>query len=172
MSSTRSRREFLKTLGVGGVGLLPAARLLAQTTGRANPRRIDVHHHFRTPFITDGPNRNWTPTASLEQMEKHGIATAMLSHPGDGGLFDGTEKGRALARKVNEFGAKVVSDNPKRFGLLAVLPFRDVEGSVREIEYALDTLKADGFGITSNNGEVWPGDPSLKNLRFIKTINH
>lgn len=45
--------------------------------------------------------------------------------------------------------------------MLAVLPFRDVEGSIREIDYALGTLKADGFGITSNNGEVWPGDPSL-----------
>lgn len=98
---------------------------------------------------------------SLEQMDKHGIAFAMLSHPGDGGLFDGTEKGRALAHKVNEFGAKVVSDHPTRFGLFAVIPFRDVEGSVREIDYALDTLKADGFGITSNNGEKWPGDPAL-----------
>jgi predicted TIM-barrel fold metal-dependent hydrolase len=163
MNTSRSRRDFLKTLAAAGVGFFPTARLLAQSTraGRANPGRIDVHHHFQTPFITGGPNRNWTPAASLEQMEKHGIATAMLSHPGDGGLFDGTENGRALARKVNEFGAKIVSDNPKRFGLLAVLPFRDVEGSVREIEYALDTLKADGFGITSNNGEVWPGDPDL-----------
>ncbi|PYR83474.1 MAG: hypothetical protein DMG19_19040 [Acidobacteria bacterium] len=87
---------------------------------------------------------------------------------GIGGLFDANEKARALARKVNEIGAKIVSDNPKRFGLLAVMPFRDVEGSIREIEYVLETLKADGFG----NGEVWPGDPSLKNLRFIKTINH
>jgi len=162
--NTRSRREVLKTLAAAGVGLGPAARLLAQTarpvTG-ATARRIDVHHHFQAPFESSGPNRNWTPAKSLEQMDKFGIATAMLSHPGDNGLFDGTEKGRAIARKINEAGAKMVSDNPKRFGLLAVLPFRDVEGTIQEINYALDTLKADGFQITSNNGEQWPGDPDL-----------
>ena len=159
-----SRREFLKTMAAAGAGLLPGCGLLAQSArqaGRNNSGRIDVHHHFQTPELTGGPARGWTPARSLEQMDKYGIATALLSHPGDGGLFDANEKARALARKVNEIGAKIVSDNPKRFGLLAVMPFRDVEGSIREIEYALETLKADGFGITSNNGDVWPGDPSL-----------
>jgi 6-methylsalicylate decarboxylase len=154
-----SRRHLLTTLAAAGAGtLLERTRLAAQTRGSG---RIDVHHHFQTPSLTGGPDRNWTPARSLEQMDRHGIATALLSHPGDGGLFGGDEKARALARKVNEVGAKIVSDNPRRFGLLAVLPMRDVEGSLKEIEYALDTLKADGFGITSNNGEKWPGDPSL-----------
>jgi len=38
-----------------------------------------------------------------------------------------------LARKVNEIGARIVSDNPKRFGLLAVMPFRDVEGNAERL---------------------------------------
>ena len=160
-----SRRDLLKAVAAAGTGaILPAGVLSAQNSRQSadtNPRRIDVHHHFATPSLTPGPIQEWSPAQSLEQMDKYGIATAMLSHPGDGGLFDGTEKARTLARKVNEFGAKVVSDYPGRFGLLAVIPFRDVDGSVKEIEYALDTLKADGFGITSNNGEKWPGDPAL-----------
>src|SRR5437867_4436520 len=132
--NTRSRRDFLKALAAAGAGLLPAGGLLAQTArqaGRGNPGRIDVHHHFQTPSLTGGPDRDWTPARSLEQMDKHGIATALLSHPGDGGLFEANEKARALARKVNEIGAKIVSDNPKRFGLLAVMPFREDRKSTR-----------------------------------------
>jgi 6-methylsalicylate decarboxylase len=163
--SSIARRDLLKAFGAAGsAAIFSKGALTAQSSpsgSGTNPRRIDVHHHFETPSLTGGPNAHWSPAKSLEQMNKFGIATAMLSHPGDGGLFDGTEKGRTLARKVNEFGAEIVSDNPGRFGLLAVIPFRDVEGSVKEIEYALDTLKADGFGITSNNGEKWPGDPAL-----------
>jgi predicted TIM-barrel fold metal-dependent hydrolase len=163
--ASTSRRDLLKAVAAAGAGaLLPAGALFAQNsrkTAGTNPSRIDVHHHFATPSLTPGPIQQWTPTMSLEEMDKYGVSTALLSHPGDGGLFDGTEKARTLARKVNEAGAKIVSDYPGRFGLLAVLPFRDVEGSVKEIEYAFDTLKADGFGITSNNGEKWPGDPAL-----------
>ena len=163
--TSTSRRDLLKAVAAAGGGaILPAGVLRAQNSRQpadTNPRRIDVHHHFATPSLTPGPIQEWSPAQSLEQMDKFGIDTALLSHPGDGGLFEGTEKARTLARKVNEFGAKVVSDYPGRFGLLAVIPFRDVDGSVKEIEYALDTLKADGFGITSNNGEKWPGDPAL-----------
>src|SRR5437870_8676001 len=104
-----SRREFLKTMAAAGAGLLPGCGLLAQSArqaGRNNSGRIDVHHHFQTPELTGGPARGWTPARSLEQMDKYGIATALLSHPGDGGLFDANEKARALARKVNEIGAK------------------------------------------------------------------
>jgi 6-methylsalicylate decarboxylase len=172
-SPCASRREVLKAFAAAGAGTLLPASMNAQSSqkaGDAKLRRIDVHHHFETPALTGGPNSHWSPAKSLEQMDKFGIEMAMISHPGDGGLFDGTEKGRALARKVNEFGAKVVSDNPKRFGLFAVIPFRDVEGSIKEIDYALDTLKADGFGITSNNGEKWPGDPAL--LPIFKEFNH
>jgi 6-methylsalicylate decarboxylase len=158
LNSGASRRELLKTFAAAGAG---AIALMAQDGSGRKAGRIDVHHHFETPSLMRGANAHWSPEQSLEQMDKHGIAFAMLSHPGDGGLFDGTEKGRALARKVNEFGAKVVSDHPDRFGLFGVIPFRDVDGSIKEIEYALDTLKADGFCITSNNGEKWPGDPSL-----------
>jgi len=166
MGSNTCRRELLKAFAAAGAGA--ARALMAQNGSASKAGRIDVHHHFETPSLTGGTGR-WTPAASLEQMDRHGIASALLSHPGDGGLFGGDEKARALARKVNEAGAKIVSDNPQRFGLLAVLPFRDVEGSIKEIDYALDTLKADGFGITSNNGEKWPGDPAL--LPIFQELN-
>src|ERR1700680_1856776 len=161
-ASGASRRELLKTLAAAGVGaMLPTSGLIAQTgcpaTG-ANPRRIDVHQHLQ---IGNGGGLGWwTPEKSLEQTDKHGIAVTIFSRPG-GEPHDGTEKARAFARNTNEYGAKLANDHPKRFGFFAVIPFPDQEGSLREIEYAFDTLKADGFSLMSSIGDKWPGDPAF-----------
>jgi predicted TIM-barrel fold metal-dependent hydrolase len=65
---------------------------------------------------------------------------------------------RAFCREANEFGAKLVSDHKSRFGLLAALPMVDVDGSLRELEYAFDTLGAEGVGLGTSYGRQWLGD--------------
>jgi 6-methylsalicylate decarboxylase len=136
---------------------------------------IDTHHHFYAPDYQAAWNRwddqrklpqhpvqyAWTPDKSIEEMDKNGIATAILSLPSTPGLwFDqGAAAANRMARVCNEYGAKMVRDRPGRFGLFATLPMLDIDATLKELDYALDTLKADGVGLQTNYGDKWPGDP-------------
>jgi hypothetical protein len=87
------------------------------------------------PALTVGSNP-WSPAVSLEQMDKFGIATSLLSLTRMGDiLYDGTEKGRAAVRLGNAYDATMMRDYPKRFGLLAALPLPDLDGRLAEITY-------------------------------------
>jgi 6-methylsalicylate decarboxylase len=137
-------------------------------------RRIDVHHHFYPPQCLDamrqtpGHDRGgvnfpgvatWTPAKTLDEMDKHGVQTAILSLSPPGPRMLDREGNRKLARTCNEFAIQVGRDHPGRFGLFAPMPMPDVEGTLREIEYALDTLKADGIQLMTSYGNKWLGDP-------------
>jgi predicted TIM-barrel fold metal-dependent hydrolase len=174
-----SRREFLKTVAIVGAGaMLSASRLIAEDhlpTGGAKPNRIDVHHHILPPpymlrarerilAISDRDHSallNWTPARAIEEMDKNGISTAITSLGLPGVWFGGAKAARSLARACNEYSAQMVRDHPGRFGLFAALPLPDREGSLREIAYAMDELKADGVGLVSSYDSKWPGDPTF-----------
>jgi len=154
-----SRRELLQAFAAAGAGaLLAGDRLTAQTKGG----RIDVHHQYvfsKTGVYPTNP-KGWTPEESLEQMDKFGIQSAILSTAGYGDeVYDGSANANTLARKSNDYAAKLVDEHPKKFGFLAILPFGNVDASMKEIEYAYDKLKCDGVGILSNIYDKWPGDP-------------
>jgi predicted TIM-barrel fold metal-dependent hydrolase len=74
-------------------------------------------------------------------------------------LYDGSEKANAFAREANEYGAKAMQMNPRRLGFFAALPGRNIDASLKEIEYAFDTLKCDGVALFTNLGDKWWGDP-------------
>jgi 6-methylsalicylate decarboxylase len=159
-----SRREMLAMLSAAGAGVvLGYTGALAQSVDKG-PRFIDTHHHIYPPkFMAenvaqkiDGANIGWTPRYSLEQMDQNGVATAIGSITNPGVWFGNNEEGRKNARECNEYGAKLAQDYSGRFGMFAALPLPDTEGSLREIEYAFDTLKLDGIGLLTSydNGKL------------------
>ena len=163
-----NRRRFLEALAAAGAAsLAPSAGVFGQQRGvKLNVRggAIDVHHHFVPPG--GATNRPWSPQMSLEQMDAFGIGVAILSMTQNGELlYNGTEKGRAAVRAGNEYGATLMQQYPKKFGLMGGIPMPDLEGSLREVEYAYDTLKVDAIGIyTNDNHGRWPGDPYFEPL--------
>lgn len=170
-----SRREFLTACGLTAV--LSAGKLAAQGAVDTNARRIDVHGHLTPPIVIEtvgaaelGNFAKWTPEMALEQMDKLGIATAMLSVPPH---YDPKTVDR-VARPSNEYGARLASDHKGRFGNFAFLPMPHVDATLKEIEYVFDTLKLDGVGMYTNYGDKWIGDaafnPVFEELNRRKAI--
>lgn len=167
-----SRREFLGELP-GRFALAGAGSLLAkQLRGAvgATAALIDVHHHFYPPaYVTEllranetqylATAKEWTPARSLEDMDKAGVSTAILSITTPGVSFADATVARRVARESNEYAARLASDHRGRFGNFAILPWPDADASLKEIEYSLDTLKADGIGMLTSYGDKWFGDP-------------
>ena len=148
-----------------------ASTLLQRGADASNPRRIDIHHHFAPPAwmaavkgrpLLNAANLRWTAELSLADMDKGGVAAAIVSITNPGIWFGDKEKTRVLARSCNEFGAKLVQAHPTRFGLFATLPLPDVDASLKEIGYAYDTLKADGIGLLTSYDDVWLGNKAFR----------
>jgi predicted TIM-barrel fold metal-dependent hydrolase len=66
-----------------------------------------------------------------------------------------------VARESNEYARKLAADHPGRFGVFAMLPMPYIDESLKEIEYAFDTLKVDGIGMLTSYGDKWLGYPEF-----------
>ena len=135
----------------------------------AGSGRIDVHHNFFPPeyFANMGgmtrmpPVRDWTLDRTLEELDRNDVDTAMLSLSPPGIHRRSEAENRALARTVNEHAAALRAERPSKFGHFASVPMPDVEGTLTEIEYAMDTLGADGIQLMTSYGDKWPGFPEF-----------
>ena len=139
-----------------------------------NAGRIDTHHHIYPPkYIAAAEPQirrathvhfprisQWTPAQSLEAMDRDGIATSIVSISPTV-WFGDLAATRTISREWNEYAADLARDHKGRFAVFATLPLPDVDASLRAIEHALDTLGAVGFGLVTNYGDKWPGDPAF-----------
>lgn len=84
-----------------------------------------------------------------------------ITSPGTYLKKNDNELANLVTRATNDEIAEICRQHPSRFGFFASLPLPDIEGSLREIDYALDTLGAHGFAIMTNAQGHYPGDPEL-----------
>ncbi|HLI20431.1 MAG TPA: amidohydrolase family protein [Stellaceae bacterium] len=165
-----TRRDVIA--GLCATVLLPD---LAIAQSKPNPRRIDVHHHTVPPFLLErtraallasSPYANdviaWTPEASIAQMDRWGIATAILSNPTQWSSFK--DEAAGLCRRTNEYSAQLRDAHKGRFGFFGAVPLPDTDAALEEAAYALDTLKADGIGLITSYGDKYPSDPQFDPL--------
>ena len=135
-----ARRTFLASgAAVLGLGAATAFQHTRPASAQAPAKtRIDVHHHFIPKFHIDSmmaPGRRtgappppWSPSLSLEDMDKSGIATSILSIAQPRIWYgNNLDESRTLARDLNEYGAKLVKDHPGRFGLFACIAPPDAD---------------------------------------------
>jgi 6-methylsalicylate decarboxylase len=139
------------------------------------PHRIDTHHHPYAKVYVQKTGEvlkhtthafydrltKWHPDQAIAAMDKSGIAVSVLSISTPSVWLGGVQASRDFARECNEAAAEMQRDYKRRFGHFAALPLPDTEGCLREIEYALDELNADGFALTTNYVDKYPGDDAF-----------
>ena len=138
---------------------------MAQATGKG---WIDVHHHIAPPaYLEQGGAgvgshlKTWSIAKSIADMDEAGVATSIVSITQLAKHISGDAQRRDLARSCNDYAAKLVADHPGRFGMFTALPLPDIDGTLREIEYGMDVLKADGVGMYTCYHDKWMGDPAF-----------
>ncbi|MBC9877202.1 amidohydrolase [Bradyrhizobium sp. INPA01-394B] len=182
-----SRRGFLARLGaVGLTSTFASTAAFAQT----RPALIDTHLHFYPPEYQklwlgyeDARKQPhfpgqvaWTREKLVDDMDSNGVRTGILSIASTPGVwFDlGAAEAGRLARTCNDYAADMMRDHPGRFGLFATLSMLDIDATLKEIEYAIDTLKADGIGLQTSYGDKWLGNaayrPVLEELNRRKAV--
>lgn len=138
---------------------------------------MDVHAHFVTADYTaaaqaaghefpDGMAAwpSWSLDSQLNDMDRRGIARAVLSISSPGVHFGDDERASELAQKLNDEVATMVASRPDRLAYFASLPLPDVDGAIREARRALGESAALGVIIESNAHGKYLGDATLDPL--------
>lgn len=139
---------------------------------------IDVHAHSMSPAWIEllarqsAPNPprfegcdipSWNAEMAIEVMDRHQIEAMVLSNP-IGTKDLSRDDAIPLARRMNEELAEILARHPKRFGAFAALPLQDMDATLVELEYALDTLGFDGVCLQTSFDGDYPGDPRFEQM--------
>ena len=137
--------------------------------------RIDVHQHVVPPEWASGlpshggdpsgwKSPDWSWERAIEFMDSLEIATGILSLTAPGVSGWPPSERPAMARRVNEYTAGLVSKRPTRFGNFITLPLLEIDASLLELEYGFETLNADGVILLSNYDNKYLGDAAFEPL--------
>lgn len=141
------------------------------------PRFIDVHHHcvlpeYQAALVRSGAadpskplRKNASPQEAIDSMGTLGIEAAIVNPLSVAGVHHGDDaNARYLCQSVSDALAKFAGHAPDKLGFFAPLPYPDVDGALRHMEYALDTLKADGLILLSSQNGIYVGDKRMEPL--------
>ncbi|KAM7198298.1 amidohydrolase family protein [Rhypophila sp. PSN 637] len=139
--------------------------------------KIDLHHHMVPDFYAQAiqdaggdpsgwPIPQWSPSSSRMIMKHMGVQTAILSVTAPGPCIKPShEEQAALARRLNEYAAKLRDEDHSAFGFFASLPdITNTTLALSELAHAFDTLKADGVTLFTRYGPnaTYLGHPSIE----------
>ena len=187
-----NRRDFLKMGGLGALSLLALGTMAGgeamaatqdkgksvQTIHLPDGKKVDFHSHAILPSYVNGmkklgidpvaeegyPLPAWSVEAHLKFMTEAGIDYSILSLPTPHVYNGDMALSRKVVRAINEEMAELCQRFPDKFGFVAALPFPDVEGSLAEIQYAMEELGALGVKVASNSAGVYLGDSQLEEV--------
>ena len=148
-------------------------------SARTNIPAIDVHSHIVTDeyinfladhdaLMEDGyPLPSWDEKSHLAFMDSSGIERSILTLSSPQPWFGNTDESRKVIRSVNEAMAEAKRNHPDRFLWCAALPQPDIEASVDEAVFALDSLGADGIKLATSVNGVYLGDSIYEPLMKV-----
>lgn len=139
-------------------------------------KKVDFHAHYLSKTYYEYlkkfedekpdsfPTPEWSVEGHLDLMKKLGVAFSFLSvsSPNLSRTDEKTEI--EMVRKINLEGKAIVDENPEKFGLFASLPLPHEKAAIDEAKFAVEKLKADGFGLSTHYAGVYLGDERYDRL--------
>ncbi len=146
-------------------------------------QKVDFHSHFLSPTYyeyldkyegatpDDFPTPKWSEESHIELMDKLGIAFAFISVSSPNLSKADKETEIKMVHQINIEGADIVKHHSKRLGLFANLPLPHTEEAIEEAKFAINTLHADGFGLSTNYAGIYLGDARYdKLMEYLNSI--
>jgi 6-methylsalicylate decarboxylase len=187
--SSLDRRQVMKSIISVAGSYVVGSHPICEASLRGNPartddaaklttrRRIDVHLHAILPEYTNALERAGvteqsarkitanTPAACFDAIAELGIDVAIwLPFSGSGIYVADYAKTSYLTQATNNAIAVFASKFPRNFGFYAILPLPDVATALKQMDYALDTLHADGLAFLSSQNGIYIGDQAFDEL--------
>jgi 6-methylsalicylate decarboxylase len=139
-------------------------------------QKVDFHSHYLSPTyyeylskyegtLPDGfPTPKWSLESHLSLMEKLGITFAFISVSSPNLSKAPKDEEIEMVHKINLEGAEIVKQAENKLGLFANLPLPHTKEAISEAKFAIEQLKADGFGLSTHYAGIYLGDEKYDSL--------
>jgi aminocarboxymuconate-semialdehyde decarboxylase len=132
------------------------------------PSMEDAHACHKNVMISGKVYRTvsdgcWSVPRRIEDMGKMGVARQVISPmPELLSYWLPLDDAKVMVRYLNEQIAAMIALSPKNFVGLGAVPLQDGDAALRELEFALKTLKFAGVEIASHVNGTSIGDPRFE----------